>query len=721
MAASPVSPANRVPGVGVTIGVVHVARCGTASNTSLPWRAVRLCLLCALAVLSLHTPISAQASAPAQDDTRQPIITLPVLASTNASSASLHTHIASLLVDADATGSPIVQLQATYDIRNEGKDAIELQLLLPRAAEFYTTLSAGDVPLTLQTTETGDGQATVLVPANGRVDVTLDASRELGTDPVFALRYPLAEVRAWPGQHSTRVDLQPGIVLDTGGWLKIEPEGWNYSNAAGENTAVQWLFEGSLPDSVEFRALNPATWLDIQQLEGAAAGSPVGYAALGRRYGEVATAARNLGWVDVADRFFGQAVAAYTEGVKAAEASGAPPQETAGLHAGLATLYRSRVAGADGSTDPAYAELMVAEAAQAMPGIMVDDPQRAELERWQEEGLRLMLADMRRRGDIPAALALIERLQALPAGAANAEFLAQERDALVVQQAVQLVEQGDRSTALSLAGDILNAPELQPPMEYRSLFTRWTISTTIADSGIAVDAVALAAPGRAAEAEGAFSELVQTWNDSPQTRGAQVKVNRAETPTGDTTFALQFTLPAGANGIEFAQLTPARPDWSLLRSLLGQLGPQVTTSSKGLWQEMRVSQPIDLRAAGDPWQSIAADLEGQADGFEASATLTTGGSTATMEASQRARLQAANYRYAAQEWRDLARDSQVVLALSTPGALTDAARAWLVTVASPPQMLDVRVEMLSAARVLAAAALGLGGLLALAAVLWRLL
>ena len=691
----------------------------TAAGASLIRQAIRFSILCALAALGIGFSAPVQVTAQAQSDAGQPGITLPVLAA-DATTTSLHTHIASIVIDADATGAPVVQLQAAYDIRNEGKEAVEVQLRLPRAAEFYTTLSVDDVPIALQSTETGDGVATVSVPANGRVDVTLDAGRELGASLVFALTYPLSEVRAWPGQHSTRVDLQPGAVLDAGGWLKVEPDGWHYSDGADASTELQWLFEGSMPDSIEFHALNPATWLEIQQLEGSA-GSPAGYAALGRRYGEVADGARSLGWTAVADRFFGQAVAAYTEGLRTAEVNNAPPQETAGLHAGLATLYRSRVAGADGSTDPAYAELMVAEAAQAMPGIMVDDPLRAELERWQEEGLRLMLADMRRRGDIPAALALIERLQALPAGAANAEFLAQERDALVVQQAVQLVEQGDRTTALSLAGEIINAPDLQPAIEYRSLFTRWTISTTIADSGIAIDAMALAAPGRATEAEAALDDLAKGWQESPQTRAAQAQFTRSETAAGDTAFSLRLTLPAGASGVEFAQLTPPRPDWSLLRTLLAQLGPQVTTAAKGLWQEMQVSQPIDLRAAGDPWQSIAADLERQAAGFEASATQTTGGSTATMEASQRARLQAANYRYAAQEWRDLARDSQVVIGLSTPGALTDAARAWLVTVASPPQMLDVRVETLSAARVLAAAAVALGGLLALAAVLWRLL
>ena len=692
----------------------------TSDRAGWLWQTARALVICAVVMLGLHVPVAAQTGTPAQGDARSPLITLPVLTSASAAGVTLHTHIASIALDADAAGVPIVQLQATYDIRNESKDAVEVALQLARAAEFYTALTVDGVPIALETAESDASVATVLVPASGRVVVTLDASRELGTSPIFALSYPLAEVRAWPGPHSTRVDLQPGVVLGTDGWLKLGPDGWEYSNGAGENTELQWLFEGSLPDAVEFRAVNPATWLDVAQLA-AAGNSLAGQAALGQRHGEIAAAARSLDWADVADRFFGQAVAAYTEGLKQAEAAGAPPQDTAALHAGLAALYRSRVAGSDGATDPAYAELMVAEAAQAMPGIMVDDPRRAELERWQEEGLRLMLADMRRRGDIPAALALIDRLQALPAGAANAEFLAQERDALVVQQAVQLVEQGDRSTALSLAGEVINAPELQPPTEYRSLFARWTISTTISDRGIDIGAEAAAAPGRAGEAEVAFAELVQTWQDSPATRAGQAQFARADQPDGTATFSLRLALPAGSNGVEFAQRTPARPDWSLLRSLLGQLGPQVAATSKGLWQEVQLSQPIDLRAAGDPWQSIATDLERQADGFEASATQTTGGSTATMEASQRARLQAANYRYAAQEWRDLARDSQVVLALSTPGSLTDAARAWLVTVASPPQMLDVRVETLSTARVLAAAALGLGGLLALAAVLWRLL
>ncbi len=60
-----------------------------------------------------------------------------------------------------------------------------------------------------------------------------------------------------------------------------------------------------------------------------------------------------------------------------------------------------------------------------------------------------------------------------------------------------------------------------------------------------------------------------------------------------------------------------------------------------------------------------------------------------------------------QAWRNLAQDSQVLIALATPGA-EDAARSWLVTVDSPPQMLDVQVDSLNTGRALLA---GLAALL----------
>ena len=92
-----------------------------------------------------------------------------------------------------------------------------------------------------------------------------------------------------------------------------------------------------------------------------------------------------------------------------------------------------------------------------------------------------------------------------------------------------------------------------------------------------------------------------------------------------------------------------------------------------------------------------------------------------MTASLQARIRAANYRQAAEAWRNLARDSFVELSLAASGSLGNNARTWLVTVDSPPQMLDVQVDSLNSGRV----ALAVGGLglllLALAGLLWRLL
>ena len=88
-----------------------------------------------------------------------------------------------------------------------------------------------------------------------------------------------------------------------------------------------------------------------------------------------------------------------------------------------------------------------------------------ELERWQAEGLRLLLTDARRRGDISGALALIDRLVASTAGAGRRISGGRERHALVVQQALELLQLGDREAALALAGDAIADPALQPPDE----------------------------------------------------------------------------------------------------------------------------------------------------------------------------------------------------------------------------------------------------------------
>jgi hypothetical protein len=360
---------------------------------------------------------------------------------------------------------------------------------------------------------------------------------------------------------------------------------------------------------------------------------------------------------------------------------------------------------------------MVVEAGLALAGVMVDDPRRDELEQWQVEGLRLMLADLRQRGDIPGALALIEQLQTLPAGASGSDFLAQERQALVVQQAVQLIEQGDRAAALALAGDLILSPALQPPAEYRNLFARWNVSTEMTEAGTLVRVVATPGDDRSADAQSALDAIVQAWRAASTTRASNPQLRRIDVDGAPTLFELTLQLPAGGNGVALANTLPAGADWALLRILLGQLGPQIETRTDGLWQQVQVSQPIDLRAAGEQWRRLAAELERQAAQFEADAT---GSMASDLQASQAARLRAANYRTTAQAWRNLAQDSQLLISLATPGA-DGAARSWQITVASPPQMLNVQVAAPSPVRLLLAGIVALAAILGATALLWRLL
>lgn len=642
--------------------------------------------------------------------------TLPVVTPANGA-VTLHTHIATIAFESDAQGTPILSLNASYDLRNEGREPIQLPLRIANIdpAELLT-LSVNGASLPVAVSDNGEASAQVVVPARDAAQFALAVRKSLAGLDVVQINYPAEMLRQWRGQRSIRIEVKPGVTLESSSWLRVEPDSWSYAPFA-DVIELEWMFEGVIPPRILFETVTPSTWQELRQLTSIASdGAPAAYAVLAERYQRLTIAAAQVGNQAAEERFWRQAVAAYTEGIRQTEVAGVSPVEAAGLHAGLASLYRTRIGGTDSSM---YAQAMAAEAALALRGVMVDDPQRAELEQWQIDGLRLMLADLRRRGDIPGALALIEQLRTLPgAEGSGGAFLEQERQALIVQQAVQLVEEGDRSTARELAGELINAPTLQPPAEYRNLFTRWNVFATMSVNGVEVRADVHLNPERADEAQAVLDEIVQTWRATPALRALDPQIHRASFNSEPSGVEMSLQIPTGDNGLALARALPSSTEWALLRQFLSQLGPQIRTQTNGIWQRVQVSQPLDLRAAGEEWRRIAVELDRQAETFEQQAFQA--GAT-TIQASQEARLRAANYRYAAQAWRDLAQNSQVMISLSTPGAAGDAARAWMVTVNSPPQMLNVQVDAISPARVLLAALIALSAITGLAVLLWRLL
>ena len=161
--------------------------------------------------------------------------------------------------------------------------------------------------------------------------------------------------------------------------------------------------------------------------------------------------------------------------------------------------------------------------------------------------------------------ALIDRLSGTLADENSAAFLDAERQALLVQQALLLLEQGDRSAALTLAGDVLSDATLQPASELRTLFQRWSIDAVISEDGIDLTVVLDAAPERTEEARAALRDLAQRWQQASETDRFSIELE--EPANGQATaspFTLRIGMPAGATGGALAAALPAGADWALL-------------------------------------------------------------------------------------------------------------------------------------------------------------
>lgn len=675
---------------------------------------VRLLLLFVLLCLAgaLSPGWIASAAPVSQENASDATVMLPVMRPEGAAAPTLHTHVATMLFEYDEQNRPWLRFEARYDLRNETRSALGFSIRLEPGALQDLSLTQDGAAVALAFAEDGLLAAQMTIPPNQNSVLRLTTRRSLDGLSLVHVEYPTEALRRWRGQRSIRVELIPGNALARDAWLRVEPDSWSYSPFADDGR-LEWLFEGEIPSRILFQSMAPDAWRTLQQLLGVV-GAPSAHAALAEHYRKLATAALQLGENATYERFLAQATAAYLEGIRQTEATGAPATQSAALHAGLASLYRERLARGE---DLTYAQLMVDEVELALRGLMVDDPRRTELEQWRIDGLRLLLTDLRRRGDIPAALALIEQLRSLAADGAGGDFLEQERQALLVQQAVEMIERGDRTAALALAGDLIDAPTLHPPAEYRNLFTRWNVSTVISDRGVEVRADVRAGKGREQEAQEALEEIVRTWRASPELRAMTPALRTLAETEEQRGFELTLNIPMQENGAGLARALPSTPDWTLLRNFLNQLGPQVRTHTNGVWQRIEVTQPLDLRSVGEEWRRIADELERRAEAFEQDALQT----ATTMQAALEARLRAANYRNAAHGWRELAQNSGVIISLTPSETAGHAARTWMVAVDSPPQMLTVQVEAVSAVRVLLILLVAFGGLFAASALLWRLL
>lgn len=645
-------------------------------------------------------------------------------------SVRLHTHTAD--IDLGYDGGPVVAaVAALYRLQNTSTERIALTLKLVAEPAAGAPLLPDNLvvmvnqqPLAVTQAEDDSPVVQVQIPADSTIAVELNYSLQLDDEPLTTLAYSPRPLRQWLGEPSLRVSLGGSDLVPEEGWLRIAPEGWNFAPGATAAPRIRWLYDAPLPtETFVFSFIHPATWQSlVQATADVRPGAPVtSFLRLGELYSQLSVAAADQA---LRDRFFAQGVAAYSAGIDSAAAT---QGELAALHAGLATLYRTRSVGVDGTVDRTYMDLMTAEADQALTALPPDDPQRTELLQWQVEGLTLQLNEARDRRDWPAAFAVVERLATLPPHAVDGNTLAETKRALAVHQALELLEQGDNEAAMRLAGAQVSDAELQPPPAARPLFATWQVTVTIAPGQVTLVCTVQPVPGRTDEAHSALDALVRTWETADRSNQVTVVLQplsaSSEPEDSAEAIRLTLTLPANVGANNLARVTPPGADWALVRTLLAQLAPEVEQTTQLLRQQVRVSQPLDLRSTHEQWTSIAATLDQQANQFEAQSPNINlaAADTVVVETALLARSKAANYRAAATAWRTLARNSLVAVQLSAGMGVPPVTRTWLATPETPLQTLELAADFVSAGRLLLLAVASFAGLFLLAGALWWLL
>jgi hypothetical protein len=642
----------------------------------------------------------------------------------------LHTHTADFVLGYE-NGELITSVDALYRLQNPTTDTETLTLKLvadsdrianPLPQNLAVLLNGQSLLLT--ESEGGVLLDPLQIVSEGAMTLHLTYAFRLTDPPLTALAYHTQLLSQWPGEPSLRVSIMLPTALPPESWLRTAPTGWRFVPTEPTMQRIRWLYDEGLPDKpFELALIHPATWQQLQQAtQAVVAGAPLlHFANLGNIYQQLSASATESA---VQQRFYAQALAAYTAGVEDGLARGASAAEAAPLHIGLARLYRTRALGAGGEVEPAYLTLMSSQANLALAGLSAEEPQRAELYQWQVEGLTTQLNTARDEHNWTSAFALLDQLAALPPEVVDAATLNETRRTLTVQQALALLEQGDNQAAMTLAGDLITQAELLPPANARTLFSAWQITVAIGVDETIVSIQVLPVTDRQQEAQSALTQQLQLWESLDQAEDYQFGLAQGA-PLVDGVAPMQLTmrLTGGARANSLAAMMPPGAPWALLRTLLAQIAPNVQRSARALHQQVQLTQPLDLRSAGEEWRAIAATLEAQAAQWEAQSPHI---NLAALEHNRaenalQLRIQAANYRSAAHEWRLLARNSLVMVQMTAGMGVTSLTRTWLATPETPLQLLELEANVMSLGRLLVVALIGFAGLFFVSGLLWWML
>lgn len=640
---------------------------------------------------------------------------------TEDSTIALSAHIAEVKAIEQESGETLVQVSARFRFKNSARSpsVTNVRLTTPNSSplpgDLYITVNgqtAERVPLD------GGGEAVqVTLAAEASVNVALNYSLSLPAAALQAIRYPISLLNGWQRRISISVEIDLADPVSAQSVVQVTPDGWIFPAKAGATYAVRWLFDG-LPGEEPFSvvSIQPAFWQQIESARTAsAAGSAADFLHLGDLYTQLLSQASN----QLRAGFYAQALAAYTQGIERSNDTAL----SADLQRRLAQLYRSQTVTPDGIVNPDYAQLTVQAVNAALSLLPEGDARRTELNQWRSDALTVLFNEARRLNDWENARTILDQLSDANQASGNTKFVAEARRRLIVQQALQLLEQGNRQAAITLAGQEIGADELRAPSELTSLFESWQVTVTISPAGIETDWLGYPAAEQNQTASVAIQELVAAWKARTSTQGFKFAFDPVAVVAQGLRQPLHLNvqIPAGTSGLPLAEATPLRTDWALFRTLFSQLTAQIERTPQLFRQQISMQLAIDLRSVTGQWQAMADNLEQRAKTFEAQANSTASTSDSEAEATLRAQIQLANYRGSAATWSNLANNSTIALTLASSEQASDQQQTWLLTPASPAQTLELAANTVNWGRILAALAGVIFALFLVSGTLWWLL
>ena len=618
----------------------------------------------------------------------------------------------------------LLQVEAVYRLHNEGNKELTAILLV---AQPSGAVAAGR-PLPLNITLTLDGQPLALQPAGEKVGQSVqvnfeaDARRRLvlrydlplSATQTFDFHYPISELLSWPKEiNGWRVTIDFAALAQWLGpsdsWLQVGPRGWEVRGGR-----LEWLREEPPPNAeILFQTLHPQWIREIQAAREQIRlrNEPESYQWLGNLYARLYQAPNVA--AAVRERFYGQALAAYTQALHLSRERGRPDAVLAGVRYQLAALYRMRAIAADGAVDGAYVALMIAEAEQALPALP-QGPTRLELQSWVAQGLQHQLRTARLQQDWPRALLLTDRLARLPVDVVDQNSLEEERRALILHEVLQQLSEGNEEAAIALVGAEALAGDLQPRPEYRTLFANWQVTFTLDQETVSIDLLARPVSQRKSDSGSALNSLLNTW-----TAAGITDATLTEGPDG---LRIRFDRLDARKRRILVQNTPQQPDWALLRSVFLAAEQEIQEETRLLWRRTSQSIEVDFRPAADEWYNMAALLQREAAAATETAANGTAGGRAEASAREiRDSLRAAQHRLEANRWQRLASDSTVQIVIGDSPDTAAPQRVWLLGLNDEPLRLSAHIENIDTVRLWLAVAMGIILTSLFAGVLWLLL